>query len=183
MEDLVRFGFDQVFRSVSKPGWRFEGTRPAPPERGKLSEATCLLRKTGVSDEYEPTRVVDEDDGDGVSPAPNGEEEEMDIRQMIDITSCSPDFFVPSPRKWIPTRRSHPRCHPHGEAVPQTIRPLIFIEPGGGALRSHFETKRDQSEFTRDEEPKPTRSSSTITRTRKINSARTKTQVHAASRW
>jgi len=98
----------------------------------------------------EPLDVVDEDDGDAFPPRAKREEEEMDITPMIDITFLLLIFFVVA-SKMDPTKTGNIPDATNGEAVSAKDSAVIFIEPGGGDSPAILK-RRDQSEFTRDEE-------------------------------
>lgn len=92
----------------------------------------------------------EEDDADGVPPRAKREEEEMDITPMIDITFLLLIFFVVA-SKMDPTQTGNIPDAENGLAISAKDSAVIFIEPAGGDSPAILK-RRDQSEFSRDEE-------------------------------
>lgn len=92
----------------------------------------------------------EEDEMDAVPPRAKREEEEMDITPMIDITFLLLIFFVVA-SKMDPTQTGDIPDAENGLAVSAKDSAVIFIESAGGDAPAILK-RRDQSEFSRDEE-------------------------------
>ncbi|MFG0255925.1 MAG: ExbD/TolR family protein [Rhodopirellula sp. JB053] len=93
---------------------------------------------------------VEDADDDAMPPRSKREEEEMDITPMIDITFLLLIFFVVA-SKMDPTQTGNIPDADNGLAISAKDSAVIFIEPGGGDSPAILK-RRDQSEFSKDEE-------------------------------
>lgn len=96
--------------------------------------------------------LIDDDDDDmaAVPPRKKRDEEEMDITPMIDITFLLLIFFVVA-SKMDPSQTGNIPEAQNGLAISAKDSAIIFIEPAGGDAPAILK-RRDQSEFSKDEE-------------------------------
>lgn len=117
----------------------------------------------------------DEDEIDAVPRRQRRDDEEMDITPMIDITFLLLIFFVVA-SKMDPSQTGNIPEAEHGLAISAKDSAIIFIEPAGGDAPAILK-RRDQSEFSKDEEAQATEIVEYITNELEKSISKNKDQV------